>query len=129
LAAVNDSGGHLFSVDIRDCPNARRRLRGEPNWTFIQEDDMKLVKRWDKPIDHLFIDTRHDFRHTLAELREWGGWVKMYGVISLHDTNAQNYPGVMRAVKRYLEENTTFVFTNYPECFGLGVVKKLSDRD
>lgn len=125
LAAVNDTGGRLISVDITECRQTRRRLKGEPNWVFFHGDDMELIKKWRKTIDHLFIDTSHTFDHTLVELREWGRWVKDYGIISLHDTNAPNYPGVMRAVEKYLEENPNFTFTNYPESFGLGVIKKL----
>lgn len=124
LAAVNDSGGHFFSIDIEDCVLVRECLKGEPNWTFIKEDDINLIKKWTKPIDHLFIDTSHTYEHTLAELREWGKWVKDHGIISLHDTTAPNYPGVMKAIKKYLGENPTFEFTNYPECFGLGIIKK-----
>lgn len=125
LAAVNDTGGRLISVDITECRQTRCRLKGEPNWVFVHGDDMELIKKWDKPIDHLFIDTSHTFDHTLMELREWGRWVKDYGIISLHDTNAPNYPMVMSAVEKYLEENPNFTFNNYPESFGLGVIKKL----
>lgn len=122
LAAVNDSGGHLFSVDIKDCSQV---YKGEPNWTFILGDDMEVAKKWNRPIDHLFIDTTHTFEHTLAELREWGRWVKTYGIITLHDTHAPNYLGVMKAIKWYLADNPSFMFKDYPECFGLGVVQKI----
>jgi len=132
LAAVNDSGGHLYSVDIHRCPYAVKALRGEPNWTFTRSDDMKLVKHWSRPIDHLFIDTSHTFSHTLAELREWGNWVKPYGVISLHDLYAPKYPNhvsqgysVLPAIKKYLSENPSFQFTEYSGSNGLGVIKKL----
>jgi len=132
LAAVNDSGGHLYSVDIDNCRLAVNSLRGQPNWTFIKADDMKLVKRWDKPIDHLFIDTSHTFNHTLAELREWGNWVKPYGVISLHDIYAPKYPDhisqgydVLKATKKYLSENPSFQFTEHSGSNGLGVIRKL----
>jgi len=124
LAAVNDTSGRLISVDIAECKETRRRLKGESNWSFVHGNDMDLIKQWDKPIDHLFIDTSHNYKHTLAELREWGKWVKENGIISLHDTIAPNYPMVMKAIKKYLEENPKFEFTNYPECFGLGVIKK-----
>lgn len=123
LAAVNDSGGHLFSIDILECLNARMRLKEESNWTFIQGDDMEIVKEWNKPIDHLFIDTSHTFEHTLAELREWGKWVKSFGSISLHDTQLRRCPGVRKAIGEYLLENPTFKYTEYSGSLGLGVIE------
>lgn len=128
LAAVNDSGGHLFSVDILECLHARDRLVDEPNWTFIQGDDMEVVKGWDRPIDHLFIDTSHTFEHTLAELREWGVWVKESGSISLHDIYLRRVTGVMEAVRVYLLENPSFVFAEFSGSNGLGVIQKPSLR-
>jgi len=125
LAAVNDSGGHLYSVDIDNCRLAVNSLRGQPNWTFTKANDLKLVKQWSRPIDHLFIDTSHTFDHTLAELREWGEWVKPYGVISLHDIYALKYHDVLPAIKKYLSENPSFQFTEYSGSNGLGVIRKL----
>jgi len=125
LGAVNDSGGHLFSIDILECLHARERLKGEPNWTFIQGDDMEIVKQWDKPIDHLFIDTSHTFDHTLAELREWGEWVKPFRKISLHDIQLRGYPGVPKAIQQYLLENLSFKYIAYSGSHGLGVIQKL----
>ena len=125
LAAVNDSGGHLYSVDIDACPHAVKAFRGQHNWTFTRINDLKLVKLWSRPIDHLFIDTSHTFDQTLAELREWGEWVKTDGVISLHDIYAPKYPDVFKAVKKYLSENPSFQFTEHSGSNGLGVIRKL----
>jgi len=124
LAAVNDSGGHLFSVDILECQRVRKRLTGEPNWTFVQRDDMDVVKEWNQPIDHLFIDTDHAFDHTLAELREWGKWVKFFGLISLHDIHTRTYRDVPKAIRQYLSENPAFKYTEYSGSYGLGLIQK-----
>lgn len=122
IAAVNDSGGHLYSADIVDCSGVHR---GEPNWTFILGDDMDIVKEWNRLIDHLFIDSGHTYEHTLAELREWGQWVKPGGIITLHDTNMPIYPGVPRAIEKYLEEHPSYGYIEHPECLGLGVIRKI----
>jgi len=46
LAAVNDSGGHLYSVDIGNCRQVVGALGRERNWTFTKGDDMEVVKQW-----------------------------------------------------------------------------------
>lgn len=121
LAAVNDSGGHLFSVDIEDCSNV---CPGEVNWTFILGNDMDVVRTWNQPIDHLFIDTIHTFDHTFAELSEWGKWVKLGGVISLHDTAILD---VMNAIEKLMADDPhKYDFRNYTESNGLGVLQKTS---
>lgn len=124
LAAVNDTGGHLYGIDIRDCGGI---FDNEPNWTFIRGDDLEIVKEWNRPIDHLFIDTSHRFEQTIAELRAWSPWIadREYGVfkpgiISLHDIHL---PGVKRAVETFLEENPKkYNLTVYPGRFSLGTL-------
>ena len=127
LAAVNDSGGHLYCVDM--TASCAKLFSGEPNWTFIHGDDRVVVKSWNKTIDHLFIDTTHTFEHTIFELREWGKWLKPHGVISLHDTHdAQERPirPPMVAIKKYMEENSgKFALMAFPESSGLSVLKRV----
>ena len=127
LAAVNDSGGHLYSVDISDCSHV---LREEPNWTFILGDDMEVVKGWNMPIDHLFIDTSHTFEHTLAELREWGKWVKIGGIITLHDLYVYATEGkqeVQDAIEQYMKETPEkYDFKVFEKSYGLGLLKRLN---
>jgi predicted O-methyltransferase YrrM len=131
LAAVNDSGGHLYSVDLLPpSGGAAVYLDTEPNWTFILGDDMEVVKNWNKPIDHLFIDTTHRFEHTLSELREWGKWVKVEGIITLHDLYAyvdNEVPTeVIPAIEKFMEENPQkYIFTAFPNSYGLGLLKRM----
>lgn len=119
LAAVNDSGGKLYSIDIQNC----NIYPHEANWKFIQGDDMEIVKTWNLKIDHLFIDTLHTYEHTLAELRSWGKFVQPWGIITLHDTNhTHSYPGVTDAIKQFLVEHPEYSFKNRQECHGLGLL-------
>ena len=117
LAAVNDSGGHLYSVDVVNCSHV---YHGEPNWSFFFGNDMVILKTWNQKIDHLFIDTSHTFEHTLAELRGWSSWLQPWGIITLHDTIF--CPGVAKAVQQFLAENPSYAFKNYLECYGLGLL-------
>lgn len=51
--------------------------------------------------DFLFIDTKHEYEHALAELNRHSPMVQKY--IALHDTG--NWPGVFKAVAKFLELN------------------------
>ena len=127
LAAVNDSGGHLYSVDIDDCPGVRRLYGSESNWTFINGDDMKVVKGWIRSIDHLFIDTSHTFDHTLNELREWGKWIRSGGIITLHDLYGLDgeKSEVWDAIEQYLKENPEkYDFRAFEGSYGLGLLRR-----
>jgi len=128
LAAVNDSGGHLYSVDLLPpSGGATAYLQTEPNWTFILGDDLNVVETWDKAIDHLFIDTAHTFEHTLSELTKWGKWVKVEGIITLHDLcNADGTDSeVMSAIKKFMEENPQkYAFTAFPNSYGFGLLRR-----
>lgn len=117
VAAVNDCGGSIVSLDICKLVS----FQDEPNFSFIEGDDRELVKNWAQQIDLLFIDTSHTYEHTLFELIEWGKWVVPNGIIVLHDTNQS---GVMNAINEYLKLNDNFYFENFPESNGLGVIKK-----
>jgi predicted O-methyltransferase YrrM len=144
LAAVNDTGGHLYSNDVQNCNDLGENLEDyrdglqkyNPNWTFLLGDDLVIGKEWRMPIDFLYIDTVHSYEQTIQELRIWGKWLKPNAIIALHDTDPNNvHPnwngisyaegGVLKAIYEYMEENRgMFSFINYPECYGLGVLSK-----
>ena len=74
--------GHVWSVDIADCPGEHER------WTFIQGDDMDVVDQLPE-CDVLFIDTSHHYEHTLEELKAYVPKVRDGGVVLLHDTELE----------------------------------------
>lgn len=131
LAAVNDSGGHLYSVDINACHGTQQLYKGEPNWTFIHGNDMEVVKGWNNPIDHLFIDTTHTLDHTIMELREWGKWVKQGGIITLHDIyHAEVKTRVWDAIEQHMKENPEkYDFEAFEGSFGLGLLRRDREDD
>lgn len=127
LAAVEEHGGHVYSVDI-GRPSVP--WHGHPQWTFQLGDDLALVDGLPE-CDVLFIDTSHHYRHTWDELEAYVPKVRPGGVVLLHDTELE-CPGdapqgdpafpVRTAVDEYC---TAAGLT--PEyvtgCYGLGVIR------
>lgn len=131
LAAIETTGGHLWSVDIRLMPFAHldplKRAAGDA-WTFILGDDMRVAGRLPEAIDVLFIDSSHHFDHTLAELRLYGPRAKW---IVLHDTELEHPDGapptdppfpVKCAVEVWAAEAGRD-WSNRTNCWGLGIIE------
>jgi len=131
LHACSKTGGHLYSVDIVDCPKARlavANLRLEKFWTFTIVDDVQYAVLWHQPIDLLFIDSSHTFDHTLAELNLYSKFVKEDGIILMHDTVNREYHGVIEAIKAFQKDSSGWQFTELlPNTIdGLGELKRRS---
>lgn len=131
LAAVEAKQGVMYSIDLEDTrehPNFNKEILESNRWNFIQGNDTDVVKRWDIPINHLFIDTSHTYEHTKMELDQWGEFLTRDGVISLHDTNpydrASKTYGVLQAMKEYLNEHPDLTFFHKRNSHGLGVIIK-----
>jgi predicted O-methyltransferase YrrM len=128
LYALEQTGGHLTSVDIDERPPI-----GEfDHWEFIQGDDCDpaVLARLD-PADVVFLDTSHRYQDTVRELNTYRWLVKSGGCIVCHDTELPwpeaAQPGdptfpVKRAVTEFVKENG-FDWVNYPDCWGLAVIK------
>lgn len=127
LAAVELTGGHLWSVDI-DVPNWPRAFHDSPHGSLIIADDLTVADRLPDQIDVLFIDTSHYFEQTLAELRLYGPKAKW---IALHDTELEHPYMVPPSdpafpVKCAIEVWTAEVgreWSNRPNCWGLGLIE------
>jgi predicted O-methyltransferase YrrM len=104
LAGVEDSDGHLWSVDIANPDPPANGWRDNPRWTFHLGDDLILGDTDLLPavVDLLFIDTSHRYQHTLDELTLYGPRVRTGGVILLHDTELEVAPA------SYSEEDRGF---------------------
>lgn len=129
LHACNKIGGHLYSVDIVDCPKARltvANLEPEKYWTFTIMNDLEYATLWRQPIDLLFIDSIHTFEHTLAELDLYSKFVKEDGIILMHDTVNREYHGVIEAISAFQQKNPQWKFTELlPNTIdGLGELKR-----
>jgi cephalosporin hydroxylase len=126
LAAVEQTGGHLWSVDIA-LPNWPTEFFTSEHSTLIIGDDVAVSEQLPQHIDVLFIDTSHHYEHTLAELRIYGPSAT---TILLHDTELEDpyqrpatdprWP-VKRAVEKWCAEAGR-TWTNHENCYGLGIV-------
>lgn len=129
LAAMEQTDGYVWSCDI-DQPRVSDEVTNHPRWEFVWGDDMEMVD--DAPeCDVLFIDTSHAYLHTLAELNAYSA--KAAKVILLHDTQLQApdscgpqppFP-VRTACLEWLEENPGWSWSEFENCFGLGVMRRL----
>jgi predicted O-methyltransferase YrrM len=123
LSAVKQTGGNLTSIDVEDCPEAREKVAHfclEACWTFIKADD--LMVPWQFPIDHLFIDTTHTYEQTKRELMKFEPWVRVGGIISLHDV--VSYPEVWTAIREHFGDRNDVNITRYFNNNGLAVIIK-----
>jgi predicted O-methyltransferase YrrM len=120
LAAAKDAGGHVWSADIinvdRD-PEGMLPWARLPYWTFVHGDDMHPAVRAALPakVDVLFIDTSHEYEHTLAELRAYMPRLAPGGTALFHDTKVQ-------ALDEYCAE-AGLSWEELPGEYGLGVIR------
>lgn len=129
LHALEQTGGHLWSVDIDTKP----AIGEHAHWTYIQGDDTDetVIAQLPAPFDICFIDTSHHYRHTLWELDRYISLVRSGGLIVLHDTELPipegapagdpTYP-VKRAVEQFVAARNLKWF-NIPDCWGLGIIE------
>lgn len=128
LAAVERTGGHLWSVDI-GLPQWPTEFYQSEHSTLIVGDDMAVAGELPDQIDVLFIDTSHHYEHTLAELRLYGPRAT---TILLHDTELEHpyrapatdpaFP-VKCAVEVWCAEAGR-PWRNLTNCYGLGIIER-----
>jgi predicted O-methyltransferase YrrM len=136
LAAAEAAGGHVLSVDIEpvaDDAEGMRPWRRHPRWKFIHGDDTQEVVHRQLPrwVDVLFIDTSHEYEHTLYELHQFMPLVTPGGIALFHDTNLymrtggklDEFPQVSRALDEYCGQ-TGESWENIPGEYGMGIIRK-----
>jgi predicted O-methyltransferase YrrM len=136
LAAAEEAGGHVWSNDITDVaadPAGMGPWSRTPLWTFVRGDDMDVTVQSLLPArcDVLFLDTSHEYLHTLAELQAYMPRVAEGGVALFHDTNLIGWPGyawdrdvppVQAALDDWCAE-TGLTWENLPGEYGMGVIR------
>lgn len=127
LHALAGTGGRLTTVDLDPAPS----IGDHSHWTHIQGDDLdpQVAASLDVA-DIVFIDTSHLYEHTVQELHIYRHLVRPGGLLVLHDTMLPTPEGaplrplypVRVAVEEFVRE-TGFDWHNYPDCWGLAVIK------
>ncbi len=97
LAAAEEYDGHVWSVDIEQ-PDVT--WGDHPQWTLFIGHDITIADQLPNDADVVFIDSSHDYTHTLAELKVYLPKVKPGGVILLHDTELTRNPRHRRSHRR-----------------------------
>lgn len=105
LEAANRIGGRVLSVDVDPCPEAKNRVDKagfSSVWKFLEGNDLE-IRESDvlQPIDFLFIDSSHLYKHTKAELEKYSAYLRGGSWIAFHDY--VSFPGVTRAVHEFVE--------------------------
>ncbi len=145
---------NLISVDLDDCSHVCKWKK----WNFVKMDDIifaKEFKSWCKSkkikpvIDILFIDTSHEYGHTLKEINSWFKYLAKNCKVFFHDSNVQTFykrwdgsigttqtpRGVTNALKKYLNydfnEKINFfdvkngwIIKHYSNCGGLTILAR-----
>ena len=136
LAGAAVSGGHVWSCDIEDVTRYRDGIGPfgrSPRWTFTHGDDMDPAVQAQLPpeVDVFFLDTSHEYEHTLAELRAYMPRLAPGGIALFHDTNLRTWPGYrwdrdIPPVRAALDDwcaETGRSWHNMDGEYGLGVIR------
>lgn len=161
INALREVGGIGYSVDLMPAP---KFVVENEAWNHFVQDDISIgelisTKRsWPNGdafigIDFLFLDTSHEYEHTVAEIDTWWPLLNKGALLVFHDTNLSEDPtkllsggftrgwnnqrGVSRAIEEYFsikfdERSLTVLGTSnqiynslhLPWCNGLSIVQK-----
>lgn len=130
LYALRVVRGRLWSVDVEDV----QKVGHYAHWTFIVGDDLDpaVQAQLPDPVDILFIDTSHNYIHTLLELDAYAPRVRSGGRILLHDADlevadatdtAPVIPYPVRQAMRHFCETRGYAWSVMPGGPGLGVIE------
>jgi predicted O-methyltransferase YrrM len=75
----------------------------------------------EKIVDMIFIDSAHEYQKTLDEIIAANNILSSKGFIFIHDTTNGF---VLAAIKKFLENNNLYIYSNFPTQCGLGVLKR-----
>ena len=137
LAGAEESGGHVWSCDVDDVaadPGGMAPWASCGRWTFTRGDDMdpSVQSLLPAQCDVLFVDTSHEYGHTVREIGAYMPRVAPGGVALFHDTKflpgcpGDAWDGTLPPVGRALDEwcaRTGRKWTDLPGQYGLGIVR------
>ncbi len=142
LNHVEEFGGDIFSIDIKDCS----KVITSKKWNFFQcndTDHKKIINKFPKlnnGIDLLFIDSYHHPSHVKRLLEKWYIFIKKDGYIYFDDTESYLYrikknnilsiinDATSNVVKDFYYSNyDDLIYTKYYKGSGLSEFAKLSE--
>lgn len=159
LKAASMTKAKMLSVDIEDCRHVVNDSSFTDLWRFVQADDVAFAaefKNWchkvDYPasIDVLFIDTSHEYDHTIQEIKAWFPLLSPKCKVIFHDTNMRRYfkhksgrivlgwdnkRGVIRAIEEtlccsyneavpFIDLHEGWMIEHYPHSNGLTILTR-----
>jgi len=144
LQACEETGGHLYSLDVRDCSD----VATSPAWTFLQQSDLAQDALFERVptlrggIDLLHIDSLHERGHVGKLLMLWYPYVKQNGYITFHDVDPTPYlagqrkdnprhepeaVGISEIIREFFYANEDELFLEYHfGSTGMGILRKLA---
>lgn len=143
------SGSQLIGIDIQDCSHIYSKLH---NAHFLLINDLDFIQHFNKMnfsqkvVDFVFIDTSHQYEHTIKEIPVFESILSEKGTIGFHDTNPVpgDPRGALDGFKAYFNLSfdetkyfrTTFEkdgyrwrVVHYPYCNGMAVTQRLGSVD
>lgn len=127
--AAKAIGGKVTTMDIEDCVEARQLVvaRGLRSYVEFQKQDSRTYSRTG-PIDHLFIDSSHEYDATLEELKRLEPLVTtvitMHDSISVYHNDERDRHDVRNAVFSYFRGREDVRMYEYLNNNGLFVIFK-----
>lgn len=89
-----------FSRHLQRAPERERRLVG-----FLRKDSAEAARDIsDESVDLVFIDADHSYEGVRRDIEAWTPKIKPGGIISGHDYESNEFPGVVRAVNEAFGE-------------------------
>jgi predicted O-methyltransferase YrrM len=90
----DESNLQLFKQKLsqREVENALEGF-GLNNFKLIRGFSFEVVKKWEKPINLLWIDGNHDYEAVKRDYHDWEPFLKVDGIIVFHDSNKKDNSG------------------------------------
>lgn len=103
---VNDINSSVLRImnNRNACENNLSKFQNGKFVHFQLSSAVASLKFKKKTIDLLFIDGNHSYEYVKSDLEKYWPLVKNNGIIAIHDYKHLNFPGVKKAVDKFLKD-------------------------
>lgn len=88
----------IFTIDVSPLKCAYSNL-GNTNVTIVSKQSSDFARSWkhevNRPIDLLYIDGNHNFKHVYEDFCLWAPYLKLGGVVVFHDYDPPERGGIV----------------------------------